>query len=308
MSNDKSFKILLTGATGYLGSHLLAAFIRCGYSVVVLKRSFSNTFRIADHIGQAKFYDIDLVPLEKAFDECGKFDAVVHTAVNYGRGGGSTGLEILNVNVQFSLRLLQAAAAYNTKLFYNMGTVLSPYLNYYALSKHQFEQWGKIYADQGIARFVNLKLEHIYGPGDDVSKFTTHVVRSCLQDKSSLALTPGHQKRDFIYVDDVVGACLALMEYCDKTTSGFNEFEVGTGKAVSIREYVEVVQLLTRSQIKLEYGAMPYRKNETMHSQADISRLMDIGWKPKHDLVSGLRNMIEQEQRLINEEAEACVT
>ena len=308
MSNEADCRVLLTGATGYLGSHLLAAFVERGYSVVMLKRSVSDLSRIAEFLGKVKSYDIDRVPLEIAFEECGQFDAVVHAAVNYGRGSGSTGLDVFNVNVLLSLQLLQAAVDRNTKAFYNMGTVLDPSLSQYALSKHQFKQWGKKYAEEGMVRFVNFNLEHIYGPGDDVSKFTTHLVRACLKNESSLPLTLGHQERDFIHVDDAVSACLATMRHCDTTISGYHEFDVGSGEVVSIREFVGMVKRLSRSQIRLDFGAVPYRKSETMHSQADISQLMHIGWRPKYDLASGLQHMIEQERRLISEETNACVT
>ena len=80
-------KLLLTGATGFLGSNLIPAFLKAGHEVVILKRSFSDTWRIKDDLDKVRSYDIDLVPLERPFEECGRFDCVVHTATNYGRQG-----------------------------------------------------------------------------------------------------------------------------------------------------------------------------------------------------------------------------
>jgi len=302
----KSQKILLTGATGFLGSHLLRAFIENGYQVFILKRSFSDTWRIRDYLDKVKSFDIDLVPLEKPFEEGGQFDCVVHTAVNYGRNG-ETSIEVFKTNLELPLRLIQTATKFNAATFFNTATILNQYLSFYTLSKRQFEDWGRIYANQGKIRFVNIRLEHMYGPGDDPSKFTTFVVQSCLKNIPELALTPGDQKRDFIYIDDVVDTYLKLLKNCTTGRTRFQEYEVGSGKAISIREYVETVHALTKSSTMLKFGALPYRDNETMHSEADISKLLNLGWKLKHDLVSGLRKMIEGESKSSPKERNVCV-
>jgi len=76
--------ILLTGPTGFLGSHLLQALLNEGYKVIILKRSFSDTWRINHLLDNLKSYDINKTPLEKPFEE-NKIDIIIHTATNYGR-------------------------------------------------------------------------------------------------------------------------------------------------------------------------------------------------------------------------------
>ncbi len=80
--------ILLTGATGFLGSHLLHRLLKLNYDVVILKRSTSNTWRIESVLSKIKCYDIDKVAIEKPFEEQ-KIDAVIHTVTNYGRNNSS---------------------------------------------------------------------------------------------------------------------------------------------------------------------------------------------------------------------------
>lgn len=278
--------VLLTGATGFLGSHLLKVFIENGCQVAILKRSFSDTRRIGEYLDKIQSFDIDILPIETAFEKCGRFDCVIHTATNYGRRG-ETAVEVFETNLSFPLRLLETAT------FFNTATILYAYLNYYALSKRQFEDWGRIFADQGKIQFVNIKLEHMYGPGDDPSKFTTWIVQSCLKNISKIELTPGEQKRDFIYIDDVVEAYKLLLEKGSQLGDGFQEYDLGSGSAVSIREFVETVERLTGTDTELIFGAKPYRENEIMHSEADISKLLNLGWKPRYDLVAGLKKMIE---------------
>jgi CDP-paratose synthetase len=290
--NPKPLKLLLTGATGFLGGHLLRAFVEAGNEVVILKRSFSDTRRIKGCLDKVKSFDIDLVPIERPFEECGRFDCVVHTATNYGRQG-ETATEVFDANLAFPLKLL------NTATFFNTATILYAYLNYYALSKRQFEDWGRVFANQGKIQFINIKLEHMYGQGDDPSKFTTWVVQSCLKHIEKLDLTLGEQKRDFIYIDDVVEAYNLLLKKGRQSGAGFQEFDLGSGKAVSIREFVETVRRLTCAGTELAFGAKPYREHELMHSEADITKLLDLGWKPKYDLITGLGKMIKREEKVL---------
>ena len=289
-------KILLTGATGFLGSHLIPAILAAGHEVAILKRSFSDTRRIKGYLDKVQSFDVDVVPIERPFEECGQFDCVVHTATNYGRQR-ETATEVFEANLSFPLRLLQAAIFFNTTIFFNTATMLYSYLNYYALSKRQFEDWGRIFANEGKIQFVNIKLEHMYGAGDDPSKFTTYVVQSCLKNITELALTPGEQKRDFIYIDDVVDAYLKLLANCQSGEDKFQEFDLGSGEAVSIRKFAVTVHTLTGSITKLLFGALPYRENEVVESRADITKLANLGWKPKHDFSTNLKKMIETETR-----------
>jgi nucleoside-diphosphate-sugar epimerase len=157
----------------------------------------------------------------------------------------------------------------------------------------------QLFANQGKIQFLNIKLEHMYGPGDDPSKFTTWIVQSCLENIDKIELTPGEQKRDFIYIDDVVDAYSLLLEKAGDLDNDFQEFDLGSGKAVTIREFVETVRRLTGTETQLVFGAKSYRKNEIMHSEADISKLLGLGWKPKYDLTAGLKKIIEGETSLI---------
>ena len=289
-------KILVTGATGFLGSHLVTALLKQGHQVIVLKRSFSDTRRLKEVLSSVAVYDLDRSPLSDPFRDHGKLDAVLHTATCYGRGGESSS-ELCEANLAFPLRLLEAACSHGTARFINTDTSLERGINAYALSKKQFSEWGKLAADGGRIRFVNVVLEHFYGPGDDESKFVTHVIKSCRRGVPELRLTKGEQERDFIYIDDVVSAYLLLMEEGEGAQPACAEYPLGSGRTVSIRALVEMISRLTGSKTRLDFGALPYRQNEAMRSVADVSALTRLGWKAATDLAAGLaRTVAYQEQ------------
>lgn len=283
---------MLTGATGYLGSHLAEALLDAGHSVVVLKRKTSSLCRLESILPKVTLLDVDDLDFKILFKEHGKIDAVVHAATTYGRNGESAS-QIAEANLNFPLKLLDAAVAAGVPVFVNTDTALDKFLNAYSLSKTQFAEWGSHFAGQRKIRFLNLRLEHFYGPGDDDSKFTTHVVNSCLKNASELKLTPGEQKRDFIYIDDAVAAYMLLLEKQESLPDWFVEFDVGSGEAVTVRQFVELVQQLTASKTYLNFGAQPYRAGEVMLSQADVEPLRKLGWRCRHTLEQGLKLVIE---------------
>ena len=287
-------KILVTGATGFLGSHLVKALLDEGHLVIILKRSFSDTGRIADILPRLTSYDLDRCSLEEPFEEQGKIDAIIHAATCYGRSGESVS-EIFESNAAFPLRLLETAVSFATDTFFNADTSLDRFLNPYSLAKKQFADWGRLFACQGRIRFVNVELEHFYGAGDDASKFLTHVIDSCLDNVPELPLTAGAQRRDFIHIDDVVAAYLLLLKNNSGSGQAFQEYDLGSGEAIGLRELVETVHRLAGSNTRLNFGALPYRDNEVMESHADISSLLALGWSCKVSLADGLRKTIEEE-------------
>jgi len=287
-------RVLLTGATGFLGSHLLEALLNKGHEVVILKRSSSNIYRIQNKIDNVISYDVDLQPLDLAFEEQ-EIDVVIHTAGRYGRDGCSI-TKIIESNVMFGVKLLDACQKYNIDTFINTDTLLQSCVDNYSLSKKHFSDWLKQCSDE--VQIINLKLEHMYGIKDDNNKFVVWILSQLKNNVAEIKLTPGGQKRDFIYVSDVVSAFLTVLDE-NKALPRFSEFEVGTGRSISVREFVERILYFyqksdSKSQTKLLFGAIPYRKGEAMSVSVDITDLKKIGWQPMVSLDDGLSRIIRE--------------
>jgi CDP-paratose synthetase len=280
--------VLLTGATGYFGSHILEMLLKNNYSVIILKRSFSDTRRISTFINGAKSYDIDKIPIENVFEE-NRIDIIVHAATNYGRNK-ETLSELIKTNLLFPLEILECAAK-NVKLFINTSTSLPDELNYYEMTKKQFSSYAKKIADEKGINFLNVKMEHMYGPGEDSSRFMPSLIRKILNNEK-VDMTKGEQARDFIYIEDAIEAYSAIIQNAG-IFLGFKEIEVGSGMPIKIRDLASTIKSMTGSKSILNLGAIPYRKNEPMYTCANISLLKRMGWSIRYNIESGLKNDIE---------------
>jgi nucleoside-diphosphate-sugar epimerase len=104
------------------------------------------------------------------------------------------------------------------------------------------------------------------------------------------SLTKAEQVWDYIYVEDVASAILAVLE----TSNATGLFNLGSGKAVALRLIIEKIRERINSNLPLGFGDLPYRSDQVMHLEADITRLTNVtGWLPNVTLDTGLRKTID---------------
>jgi nucleoside-diphosphate-sugar epimerase len=287
-------RILLTGATGFLGSHLVKALLARNHSVLAYRRHRSDLWRLQDEQARVQWFALP-DDIETPFLTAGPIDAIIHGATCYGRKG-ETVRDQVETNILLPIDLLNLAQTHGIPLFLDTGTSHPAEITSYGLAKFQARQWMERLASS--TRVIHLALEMIYGPLDDDTKMTTQVLRACLRNDPSIDLTSGEQLRDFIHVDDAVEAYLAILEHHETFTQPFQIVPIGSGTALPVRDYVEMVHRLTRSQTVLHFGARPQRSHEPHLLRADLSRLQQIGWNPAFDLPTGLADMIHKETTL----------
>lgn len=285
--------VLLTGATGFLGSHILESLLNENYNAVILKRSTSNTWRIDHLLDKVKSYDVDRNQLQKSFEEQ-QIHVVIHTACNYGRNEASLA-KIAHSNLIFGLKILDASMKYQVETFFNTDTFLEKNLNAYSLSKKQFVEW--LQQKSNLIKIVNFKLEHMYGPKDDSTKLASSLLSQLEEGVLDINLTSGRQMRDFIYIDDVVSAYMMALTKLD-VLSKFAELEVGTGISITVKSFILKLKNSFEDQFgitesTLNFGSIPYRQGESMNVEVDNSTLLGLGWTPKVKLEDGFDELIK---------------
>jgi CDP-paratose synthetase len=282
----------LTGVTGFLGSNLARKLLSKGAAVVALKRAGSYPFRTFDIASQIKWVEIETVNLEDFFRKT-KINCLIHCATEYGRKVNDP-IKIIEANLVLPLKLLHFAEKFQVGSFINMDTSLPKNTDNYSLSKKQFTDWLMTYSKSLVV--VNLKLQNFYGYGDDNSKFVASVISQLLENVPRISLTKGEQKRDFIYIDDVVDAIIAI-ESSINFGCGYRQFEIGSGESTTIRDFVILAKKLTGNDAThLDFGAIPYRPSEPMDIHADTKNLEAIGWRARYSLREGLLRTISLKQ------------
>jgi nucleoside-diphosphate-sugar epimerase len=288
----EKYKIFITGGTGFLGSNIINKLLnQKKYDVHVLCRNSSKFVRInKKNLKKIKIYKLEHANLENIFIK-NKFDAVIHCATNYGLRQQDIS-EIIQPNLILPMRLLDLCKNYNVKAFLNTDTILNKNISNYSLSKYHFTEWLKLFSKEFYC--TNIKIEHFFGPKDDDTKFVIYIIKSFLNNSPSIQLTKGIQKRDFVYIDDVVSAINKILNYSLTKKGGFETFEIGSGKNISIKNIVLLIKKLCKNKItKTEFGKLNMRKNDALSVSLNLNKIYKLNWKPKYNLNSSLEKTIK---------------
>lgn len=301
--NNKT--IIITGVTGFLGSHLLDYLVRKGeFNIICFKRSFSNTERIKNiESPNLDFIDIDCTEIESVF-KSHSINIILHTATEYGRDNESVS-KVLSANLMFPIQIIDLGIKYKVKCFINTDSFFNkPNFSYshllnYSLSKKSLLIWMKHL--QNKISICNVMLEHIYGENDSSKKFVENSIQTiAFSNKEEINLTYGHQRRDFVYIEDVVTAFDKILKYCLTENFTYKNFEVGRGQSLEVAELIKIIKQLSGSKIKLNFGAVPYFSDEIMDSKANIEEMINIGWQPKYTIQEGISKILESYKKTRN--------
>lgn len=301
-------RVLVTGAHGFIGSHLTRALLGQGDEVGILSRPTSDLSRIRDVAGRISSHSGDLrdpASVQMAVEEA-RPDAIVHLATYYAveHRPGELGV-MMDTNVKGTIALLEASRDRGISLFLNMSTCavyrekevpleetdpVSPQ-NLYALTKLQAEEACRFYSDRLGVPAASLRLFPPYGPADNERRLIPYVIRSLLAGRD-VKLTTGTQRWDFVYVDDVVAALLAALGKPEKAVSA-GTMNVGTCDPRSVRELVMRIHEKLGSKGNLLWGAIPHRKNEVWYNSGSPEKIRSVlGWEPRYSLDEGLESTI----------------
>ncbi len=301
-------KVLLTGATGFLGSHFLRHLLINGDDVAILIRESSNTWRISDLVSSKKLCIIysSMQSISDARTQISDFspDIVYHLA--WQGGNSSVYQEDPNQvfsNLEGTLELIRISSECGVKAWIGMGTaveygefngifnekMIPKPISLYGLSKYTtgllVEKLCSIYG----LRFVWIRPFWTYGPYDDRLRLIPYVILSLLYNKRP-KLTLGEQKWDYLYVDDAIEALYVL----GVNHNAQGVFNLGSGQTIVLRDLVEYMRDKINRKISLVFGEVPYKNGQIMHLQADINKIKNVtDWNPQIPINVGLDRTVE---------------
>ncbi len=281
-------KILLTGATGFIGSHVAAELAQAGHDLHALVRPGSDPWRIRELLPFLHIVTGDVLHLPTGLSA----DVVVHLAWNVEPGqylAAPHNLDYLCASLHLARsveyrRLVVAGTCFEYDHDVCPLTETSPTKpqSLYAASKLAL---GTV-LQQFVPNFAWLRFFYQYGPKEDPRRLMPAVIRSLLRGER-MALTPGEQIRDFLHVEDVASAVRLVVE--SNLTGTVN---VGSAEAVTVRQIAETIGEITGRSDLLAFGARPYPPGEPMRILADNTRLRQTGWQRRYDLPTGLRQTV----------------
>ncbi|MCJ7740673.1 NAD(P)-dependent oxidoreductase [Candidatus Microgenomates bacterium] len=297
-------KILLTGASGFTGLHLLKALLKSKkYKLAVIKRPRSSFSIIKSNRKQVVFYDLksnsnNLFEILKSE----KPDIVIHLAGFFQAEHQSNEIEeMMKTNLLLGTKLLEAMARNGVKRLITAGTFWEYYedkkiynpVNLYAATKHAFSDILQYYIEAEGIKAVTLQIYDTYGSADPRKKLF-YYLKNALTTGKTLEMSPAEQFLDLVYIDDVVEAYLKAVEYLLKKKDNRHEiFQIGSGKAVKLKNVVRLFEKIAGRKLSIKFGGRPYRKREVMSAKADIRKAKKVlGWRPKVSLTSGIQRIL----------------
>ena len=289
----RELRALVTGASGYLGTHLCASLRAEGWQVHALLRAQSDDSRLTAGVASRRL--TESVSVGDVVRET-RPEVVFHLAAESPSLGAEVNVRhLLTSNVVFAGEVFSAAADVGAALVYtgsfsqtSGGAAYDPN-SLYAASKQAAACLIEFYARRKSLRAATVRLPHIYGPNDWRDKLLARLARMSETDPP-LALTPGEQATDFLYVDDAVNALVVTATRLLALSAGGHEiYSPSSGEIVSLRTVVELLCEVRGVRLPLAWGAKPYPDGEVMHMETGTP---PSGWRPRVSLREGLARAV----------------
>lgn len=300
-------RVLVTGAEGFIGSHLVKRLLKEGALVHALVRKGSSLWRIEDCVDRRAVLETDITDpasLQSAVSPI-KPQVVFHLAALIDVSRAWELIEpLVRTNVMGTINLLESLRDTPPHAFIHTGSSeeygdapspLPETRRESPISPYSFSKVAATHLCQMVARTFGLpvtvvRLFPVYGPSQDGSMFIPSAINDLLQ-KKVFKMSPGEQLRDFTYVDDVVEAYLKVA--CCPAALG-EVLNVGSGIAYRVRDVMEIIRTLIGGTATVEVGALPCRKGEGREIFCDNRRIRELtGWSPRVSLEEGLRRTVE---------------
>lgn len=301
-------KIVITGGSGFIMSHVAERLAESGREVVLFDNHeqhslYEETKALLAREKNLRFVQGDVRDRTAVEELIKGAEIVYHFAALMGTSSRFKEWEIptVEVNVLGTIHVLQASLKAGVKYFIHPPRPpLAVWLTPYIISKTAQTLFTQMYHHVYDLPTIGLNIQNCYGPRErailnpnpmrphEGRKLVASSIMAALKDEPIIVFGDGEQSSDFVYIDDVVGACLKAP--CDSAVG--QVLDIGTGISTPVIKVVESILELTRSRSKIEH--LPLRTGEVpLRTKADPTPArQNLNWEPKTQLVEGLRKSI----------------
>ena len=294
-------KIIITGATGAVGSAVVRRAIENGKDVTCIVHQGSK--RLGNlpqsdkvHIVECNLQDYRTLSLD------GQYDAFIQLSWEKTVGASRDDAEVQTRNIQYTLDAVHLAHRCGCSVFVGAGSQaeygvqsvdLTPDLpvkpeSGYGIAKYAAGKLSAMLCKNLGMRQCWVRILSVYGPNDGENSLISYLIRE-FKTGNSPQLTKCEQMWDYLYADDAADAILAVAE------NGIDgkAYPLGSGNGRRLSEYVNDIKTIINPSIEVQFGAKEYYPHQPMHLVADISQLTkDTGWKPSITFLEGIRQTI----------------
>ena len=289
-------KVIVTGATGFLGSSLVRTLLKNKYEIGIIIRFSSDLSNLNDIKNKINVfqYNGDIESLISVFKKY-KPQQVIHLASNFIAEHKTNQVNsLIQSNITFGLHLLEAMKVTGLKDLINTGTSWQHYNNedynpvcLYAATKQAFESLLEYYVQAEAFRVITLKLFDTYGESDNRPKLI-NILNKLANEQTELNMSAGEQLLSLVHVSDVCKAFMLCINILNKDEFiGSKSYSLRNNEFFMLKDVIKLFEKVTSKKINIKWGAKPYRKREVM-------KLWDRGenlpnWKPQISLIEGLK-------------------
>lgn len=281
-------KILVTGAAGFIGSHLVHALLGQDHTVFGVDNLSNGRFEnIAGFFKSGNFVFIE-DDFTNIFTELDHMDAVIHLAAV-----GSVPRSIQEPHVtfehnvaKFHALLVAMLKTQCKRLVYASSSSVYGNKSPYALSKKTNEAYAEQFTNHFGLQCTGLRFFNVYGKNQRPDSPYAALIPKILSGDPIRIHAPGTQSRDFTYVEDVCSAVLTVLE-----TRSPGVYDVGYGESRNIYELLEILKRLLPER-RFDFEIIEPRAGDVLESKSNNFDLKQLGWKPLFNLEAGLKDML----------------
>jgi len=308
-------RVLVTGAAGFIGANLVRRLLREGADVHAFVRPSGDLWRLDEVLSRLTLHWVNVVEREELSRAvCAAAPQVIfHLAARGVVERNVPRQEIFESNVLGTFQLLETAKALDWERFIHLGSSTeygrrnepmkesdrAEPVTILGASKAAATLLCRQFARAGKRKLTILRPFSVYGFWEAPVRLVPTAIRAAL-DGCAMPLTSALFRRDLIFVEDVVEACVMAAE---RDVPEGEILNIGTGREWTNQEVVAKVESVSGRPIRVR-GDHPARENDQEHWVADIAKAERLlGWKPRHTLAEGLQKAIGWWSRMHSEAA-----